>query len=136
MIDDDVAVSSEPASVAASVVPEERGIDPEDTTVVPAALTALVTAAQALYLAMTANGCYPAVMAVGAVEDTVASVQRIIGHLQPYVGDYSSPGAGALRRAEDMMGKARTALSTGRHSLVLDEMRESVERVDMSGLPT
>src|SRR5262249_44895894 len=65
------------------------GIDPDDTEVVPDALTGLVTSARATYRAMRANGCYPAIMAVGAVEDTVATLARITSHLELYVGDYS-----------------------------------------------
>src|SRR4051812_12483979 len=52
-------------------------IDPDDTEVVPAALMGLVAAARTTYRAMQANGCYPAIMAVGAVEDTVATLARI-----------------------------------------------------------
>src|SRR5262249_61759644 len=72
------------------------GIDPDDTEVVPDALTGLVTSARATYRAMRANGCYPAIMAVGAVEDTVATLARITSHLELYVGDYSGQGGKAV----------------------------------------
>src|SRR4051812_41355795 len=71
------------------------GIDPEDTEVVPAALIGLVAASRATYRAMRANGCYPAIMAVGAVEDTVATLARVSSHLEFYVGDYSGQGGKA-----------------------------------------
>ncbi|RSM64055.1 hypothetical protein DMB66_21325 [Actinoplanes sp. ATCC 53533] len=100
------------------------GIDPEDTEVVPAALMGLVTAARTTYRAMQANGCYPAIMAVGAVEDTVATLARISSDLKLYVGDYSGEGRKAVERAGDLLGQARSALSDARHHLALDDMAE------------
>ena len=97
------------------------GIDPEDTEVVPAALTDMVTSARTTYRAMQANGCYPAIMAVGAVEDTVATLARISSHLEPYVGDYSGQGGKAAVRASDLLSQARSALSEARHHLALDD---------------
>ena len=97
------------------------GIDPEDTEVVPAALTGLVTSARTTYRTMQANGCYPAIMAVAAVEDTVATLARISSHLELYVGDYSGPGGKAVVRASDLLGQARSVLSDARHHLALDD---------------
>lgn len=106
------------------LAPDTAGIDPDDTEVVPAALTGLVTAARTTYRAMQANGCYPAIMAVGAVEDTVATLARINSHLELYVGDYSDPGAKAVVRASDLLGQARRVLSDARHHLAFDETAE------------
>ena len=100
------------------------GIDPEDTEVVPAALVGLVTSAQTTYRAMRANGCYPAIMAVGAVEDTVAALVRISSHLEPYVGDFSDRGGKAVAWAGDLLGQARNAISDARHHLALDDTAE------------
>jgi hypothetical protein len=100
------------------------GIDPEDTEVVPAALMGLVTAARTTYRAMHANGCYPATTAVGAVEDTVATLARISSHLEAYVSDYSSQGGKAVLRASDLLGQARSALSDARHHLALDDTEQ------------
>lgn len=97
------------------------GIDPEDTEVVPAALMDLVTSARTTYRAMQANGCYPAIIAVGAVEDTVATLARISSHLELYVGDCSDRGGKAVVRASDLLGQARSALSDTRHHLALDD---------------
>ena len=97
-------------------------IDPEDTEVVPAALLGMVTSARTTYCAMQANGCYPAIMAVGAVEDTVATLARVSSHLRLYVGDYSDAAGEAAMRASDLLGQARSALSDARHHLALDEM--------------
>jgi hypothetical protein len=100
------------------------GIDPEDTEVVPAALMGMVTSARTTYRAMQANGCYPAIMAVGAVEDTVATLARISSRLEPYVGDLSGQGEKAVVRASDLLGQARSALSDARHHLALDDMAQ------------
>lgn len=100
------------------------GIDPDDTEVVPAAFLGLVTSARTTYRTMRANACYPAILAVGAVEDTVATLARISGHLEPYVGDYSGHGGKAVQRASDLLGQARTALSDARHHLALDQAAE------------
>jgi hypothetical protein len=100
------------------------GIDPEDTEVVPAALTGLVTAARTAYRTMQANGCYPALMAVGAVEDTVATLARMSSGLRLYAGDYSGQGGKAVALAVDLLGQARCALSEARHHLALDDMAE------------
>ncbi|MCW6005380.1 hypothetical protein K1W54_12420 [Micromonospora sp. CPCC 205371] len=81
------------------LTPGTAGIDPEDTAVVPAALTGLVTSARTTYRAVHGNGCYPAIMAVEAVEDTAAALARISTHLEPYVGDYSREGVTAVGRA-------------------------------------
>ena len=97
------------------------GIDPEDTEVVPAAFMNLVTSARATYRTMRANACYPPILAVGAVEDTVATLARISGHVQLYVGDYSDQGGKAAARASDLLAEARTALSDARHHLALDD---------------
>ena len=102
--------------------PEVDEIDPEDTEVVPAALMGMVTSARTTYRAMQANGCYPAIMAVGAVEDTAATLARVSSHLRLYVGDYSEAGGEAVVRASDLLGQARRALSDARHHLALDEM--------------
>jgi hypothetical protein len=102
------------------LAPATVGIDPEDTEVVPAALTGLVTSARTTYRTMQGNGCYPAIMAVSAVEDTVATLARIGSHLEPYVGDYSGQGGKAVVRASDLLGQARSALSDARHHLALD----------------
>jgi len=99
-------------------------IDPEDIKVVPAALMGMVTSARATYRAMRANGCYPAIMAVGAVEDTVATLARVSSHLELYVGDYSGQGGKAVVRASDLLGQARSVLSDARHHLALDEMAQ------------
>jgi hypothetical protein len=107
------------------VVSSPTTIDPEDTEVVPAALTDMVTSARTTYRAMQANGCYPAIMAVGAVEDTVATLARISSHLELYVGDYSGQGGKAAVRASDLLGQARSALSEARHHLALDDTAES-----------
>jgi hypothetical protein len=101
--------------------PDAVGIDPEDTEVVPVALTGLVESARSAYHAMRANGCYPAVVAVGAVEDTVATLARISTHVEPYVGDCSDRGGKAIMRASDLLGQARAALSDARHHLALDD---------------
>ncbi|MFG2043916.1 hypothetical protein [Dactylosporangium sp. NPDC048998] len=100
------------------------GIDPEDTEVVPAAFMGLVVSARATYRAMQANGCYPAIVAVGAVEDTVAALARISSHLELYVGDCSGQGGEAVVRASDLLGQARSALSDVRHHLGLDDAAE------------
>jgi hypothetical protein len=100
------------------------GIDPEDTEVVPAAMLGLVTAARTTWRAMHGNGCYPAIMAVGAVEDTVATLARISSHLELYVGDYSGQGGKAVVRASDLLGQARSALSDARHHLALDDTEQ------------
>lgn len=101
------------------------GMDPEDTDVVPAALLGLVTSARTTYRAMRTNGCYPAIMAVGAVEDTVATLARISSHLEGYVGDCSGQGGKAhMVRASDLLGQARGVLSDARHHLALDDMDE------------
>jgi hypothetical protein len=97
------------------------GIDPEDTEVVPAALLGMVRSARTTYCAMRVNVCYPAMMAVGAVEDTVATLARVSGHLELYVGDFSSQGGKAVVRASELLGQARRALSDARHHLTLDE---------------
>jgi hypothetical protein len=91
---------------------------------VPAALLGLVTSARATYRAMRANGCYPAIMAVGAVEDTVATLARISADLEGYVGDCSGPGGKAMVRAYDLLGQARGVLSDARHHLALDDTDE------------
>jgi len=106
-----------PAGTAAGPV----GIDPEDTEVVPAAFAGMVTAARATYRAMRANACYPAATAVEAVEDTVATLARISGHLALYVGDCSEHGGHAAVRAGDLLGQARAALGEARHHLALDD---------------
>ena len=98
------------------------GIDPEDTEVVPAALTHLVTSARSTLGAMRANSCYPAGTAVEAVEGTVAALTRISSQLELYVGDYSGQGGKAVVRASDLLGQARSALSEARHHLALDDM--------------
>jgi hypothetical protein len=111
------------------------GIDPEDTEVVPAALTGLVTAARTAYRAIQGQCCYPAIMAVGAVEDTVATLARISSHLEPYVGDYSSQGDKAVVRASDLLGQARSALSDARHHLALDHTAQpDLARTDVAAL--
>ena len=111
------------------------GIDPEDTEVVPAALLGLVTSARSTYRAMRANGCYPAIMAVGAVEDTIATLARISSHLEGYVGDYSSQGGKAMVRASDLLGQARGVLSDARHHLALDDTEEpELTRPDLAAL--
>ena len=104
------------------VVPGVDGIDREDTEVVPAALLGMVTSVRTTYRAMQANGCYPAIMAVGAVEDTVAALARLSGHLELYVGDYSGRGGTAVVRASELPGQTRSALSDARHHLALDDM--------------
>ncbi|HEX8631609.1 MAG TPA: hypothetical protein VF755_25915 [Catenuloplanes sp.] len=110
-------------------------IDPEDTQVVPAALVGLVTSARATYCALRANGCYPAIMAVGAVEDTVATLARISSHLEGYVGDCSGRGGKAVERASDLLGQARSVLSDARHHLALDDTDEpDVTRPDVPAL--
>lgn len=98
------------------------GIDPEDTDVVPAALTGLVTTARSTLSAMRANSCYPASTAVEAVEGTVAALARISSQLELYVGDYSGQGGKAVVRASDLLGQARSALSEARHHLTLDDL--------------
>lgn len=98
------------------------GIDPEDTEVVPAALLDMVRSARTTYRAMQANGCYPAIMAVGAVEDTVATLARLSSHLELYVGDCSGQGGKAVVRASELLGQARRTLSDARHDLALDDM--------------
>ena len=103
---------------------DTAGIDPDDTEVVPAAFMGLVTSARATYRALRANSCYPAILAVGAVEDTVATLARINGRLEGYVGDYSDRGGKAVVRASELLGQARTALSDARHHLALDEATE------------
>ena len=100
------------------------GIDPDDTEVVPAALTGMVTSARNTYRAIRANSCYPAIMAVQAVEDTVATLARINSHLELYVGDYSGLGGKAVVRASDLLGQARGVLSDARHHLALDDAAE------------
>ncbi|WP_204007356.1 hypothetical protein [Virgisporangium aurantiacum] len=107
------------------LAPGPVSVDPEDTEVVPAALVGMVvTSARTTYRAMQANGCYPATMAVGAVEDTVAALARISSHLELYVGDYSGQGGKAAVRASDLLVQARGALSEARHHLALDETAE------------
>jgi hypothetical protein len=100
------------------------GIDPEDTEVVPAAFMGLVASARAAYRAMRANACYAAITAVGAVEDTVATLARISSDLELYVGDCSGQGGKAVVRASDLLGQARSALSDARHHLALDDAAE------------
>lgn len=98
------------------------GIDPEDTAVVPAALTRLVTSARSTLSVMRVNSCYPPSTAVEAVEGTVAALTRISSQLELYVGDYSGQGGKAVVRASDLLGQARSALSEARHHLGLDDM--------------
>lgn len=100
------------------------GVDTDDAEVVPAALTSLVASARSTYQAMVADSAYPVVMAVGAVEDTVAVLGRISARLQGYVGDFSRPGEAAVVRASDLLGQARTALGDARHLVTLDELAE------------
>ena len=104
--------------------PGTLGIDPEDTDVVPAALLGLVTSARTTHRAMRANGCYPAITAVGAVEDTVATLARMCSHLEGYVSDCSDRGGKAVLRASDLLGQARGVLSEARHHLALDDTDE------------
>ena len=100
------------------------GIDPDDPEVVPAALTGMVTSVRATYRAMQANGCYPPIMAVGAVEDTVATLARISSGLKFYVGDFSGEGGKAVVRATELLGQARSVLSDARHHLANDDTDE------------
>jgi len=97
------------------------GIAPEDTEVVPAAFAGMVTSARTAYRAMRVNSCYPALTAVAAVEDTVATLARISADLEFYVGDCSNPGAKAVVRAGELLCQARAALSDARHHLTLDD---------------
>jgi hypothetical protein len=87
----------------------DGGIDPEDTSVVPAALAGMVAATRSTYRVMNDNGCYTAITAVGAVEDTVATLAEISAHLQPYVGDYSRRAGTAIDRVRHLLAQARTA---------------------------
>ena len=117
---------TDPTDSGAGVNPAsgECGIDPEDTEVMPVALRGMVMSARTTYRAMQANACYPAIMAVGAVEDTVATLARISSHLEYYVGDYSGEGGKAVVRASDLLGQARSVLSDARHHLALDDTDE------------
>jgi hypothetical protein len=111
------------------------GIDPDDTDVVPAALLSLVTSARTTHRAMRGNGCYPAIMAVGAVEDTVATLARMCSHLEGYVGDCSDGGGKAVVRASDLLGQAGGLLSEARHHLALDDTDElELTRPDVAAL--
>lgn len=112
------------ASAPADTAPDtcRPPVDPDDTTVVPAALQDMVHATRHTYQVMQRNSCYPAVMAVGAVEDATATLTRIGHHLGPYVGDYSRAAAASVAKAEDLLGQAVAALCSARHQLVLDEM--------------
>jgi hypothetical protein len=62
-----------------------------------------------------------AIMAVGSVEDAVATLARISGNLEGYVGDLSDRGGKAVQRAGDLLGQARSVLSDARHHLALDD---------------
>lgn len=116
-------------------VSDAVGVDPDDTEVVPAAFVGLVRAARTTYRAMRANACYPAITAVAAVEDTVATLARISAHLEGYVGDCSDRGGKAVVRVSDLLGQARDALSEARHHLELDDTDEpDLTRPDMAAL--
>jgi hypothetical protein len=111
------------------------GIDPEDTEVVPATLTGMVTSARTTYRVMRANACYPAIMAVAAVEDTVAALARISSDLELYAGDCSDQGGKAVVRAGELLGQARSALSDARHHLALDDTDQlDLEQPDVAAL--
>ncbi len=58
------------------LVSDVSDIDPEDTEVVPTALTGRVTSARSTLSAMRVNSCYLPSTAVEAVEDTVAALAR------------------------------------------------------------
>ena len=106
-------------------VPDVAGIDPEDPTVVPSVLAGLLTSARRTYRAMRVNSFYPAVTAVAAMEDTVATLARITDDLQLYARDCSDQGGKAVARAGDLLGQARSVLSDARHHLALDDTDET-----------
>lgn len=114
-----------PSPVSAEPAPDRHSdtggsqIDPDDATVVPAALLAMITAVQETHRVLQGNANYPAIVAVGAVEDVVARLVRICHHLLPYVGDYSRRGATAAGRAEELLEQARAQLSSARHHVVI-----------------
>jgi len=112
-----------------------EAIDSEDPEVVPAALASFVAAARQAHAAISVNACYPARVAVGAVEDVVAALVRITTNVAPYAGDFSSKGGKAMTRAEALLVEARTELSDARHHLCLDE-DSAVEAAVSGGQPT
>ena len=105
------------------------GIDPDDTEIVPAALMGMVTSARTAYGAIQANGCYPAIMAIGAVEDTVAALERISFHLWSSMWAITpAKGAGQSFGQVICSARARSVLSEARHRLALDRRRNPNRR--------
>jgi hypothetical protein len=109
-VSESVAVDgARPAGEASRPVDDRAvaaGIDPDDEHAVPAALTALIEAARHASIAMDVNGIYPAQVAVEAVEDVVAALERMTTHVIAYAGDYSKRAQKGLTRTVELLGDA------------------------------
>jgi hypothetical protein len=103
--------------------PVTDAIDPGDEQVVPAALAALVAAAQDARAAVVGNGMYPAQVAVAAVEEVVAALAPMTRDFEAYAGDYSKLAEKHLVRVTGLLNDARADLGHARSQL---EEHESV----------
>ncbi|WP_430788204.1 hypothetical protein [Actinoplanes sp. G11-F43] len=135
----DVVSADSPPTVAAepveSAAPAQTiTIDPEDEHVVPEALSRLVASARFTLRAMEVNAIYPPLDAVAAMEQTTEVLHRVGGHLDLYVGDFSTAGGKAMGRARDLLRQVRSELSDARNHLAIDSESSPMTAVEPVGV--
>ncbi|MCY1141498.1 hypothetical protein OWR29_26170 [Actinoplanes sp. Pm04-4] len=96
--------ADEPPDAAPSM--EAVTVDAEDERAVPEALARLVDTARATLRVMEINAIYPPEVAVTAMEQTTGVLHRLGGHIDLYVGDFSTAGGQAMGRPVTCSGRS------------------------------
>ena len=109
-------------------------IDAEDERVVPEALARLIDSAQFTLRAVEINAIYPPQVAVAAMEQTTQVLHRLGGHLDLYVGDFSTAGGQAMGRARDLLRQVWLELSAARTHLAIDSESSPVTAAEPVGV--